>query len=78
MGEVVHLRPADDVVAGLRYIADELESLPFKVPNATIIAGEEVYHLGRCGKEAMGIPEAVFNMNFGIHKLMSIATENED
>lgn len=51
----------------LRNIADDM---PEDITDATLIMGGEVYHLGTVDN-AISAQEAIWNMTFGIHKLMT-------
>ena len=69
MGDVVQIKGCLDAARALRNIADQIES--GELPNeATVVCGTEVFHAGQVD-DARAATDAVFNLNFGIQKLMS-------
>lgn len=67
----VLLRPHTDIQATLRRIADECTE---DVEDCTLIIGENIYHLGTAN-DAQAAQEAIWNMTYGINKLMNGAVQ---
>jgi hypothetical protein len=70
MSNVFQIKPCAVPQIALRNIADGMDSGEFCAENVTIIAGTEVFHCG-CVDDARAAMEAVWNMTYGIHKLMN-------
>ncbi len=70
MGEVIHIRPNQDIPTALRNIADSVEEGNLNGDDCTLIIGMDVFHIG-AADDAESAANAVFNMNFGIQKLMA-------
>lgn len=73
MSNVTMIKSSMDVAATLRSIADNIDSGEYSSDSCTIILGSDVFHAG-CVSDQQAASDAVFNMTFGIHKLMK-ATE---
>ena len=73
-GNVVHIVGNLDVPATLRRIASEIESDPDpQKHHATLIINDTVYHMGTVD-HARAAEQAVWNMTYGIHKIMGVVT----
>lgn len=72
MGAVVPIAGKMHAPTGLRDIANGIEEGRFSGDSVTVIAGTDVFHLG-CLNDAQAAQEAIWNMTFGIHKLMNSA-----
>ena len=59
----------------LREIADRMESGDIIDTEATLVTGQEIYHCG--GPDEGSAGRAIFNLQFGIHKMMNAATDGE-
>lgn len=70
MSNVVQLIPCANTVLALRNIADMIERGDIPDGQATVIIGSEVFHTG-CVDNAEAATEAIWNMTYGTHKLMS-------
>lgn len=55
-------------LAGLRAIADQIESGQIDCDRVTLVIGSEVFHLGT--DDAHAAQAAVFDLNVGLHKMM--------
>ncbi|MDP2346757.1 MAG: hypothetical protein Q8N34_03420 [Gammaproteobacteria bacterium] len=63
-----------NVPGTLRSIADEIESSPeLQGHSVTLILNDRVYHMGTVD-DARASEQAVWNMTFGIHKLLGVVT----
>lgn len=60
-----------NVVAGLREIADQIESGEVKAQNITLVTDREVFHLGDVS-DLVSIKNAVFNLTMGVHSLNQV------
>lgn len=60
----------------LRVIAADIESGRIKPKDCTIVMGTEVYHLGAVHPDQMAV-NAVWNLNYALHKIMGMALSNE-
>lgn len=74
MKNVVQLKPCANASVALRNIADQLDSGELDVDEVTVIAGTEIFQCGQYD-EAKAVEGAVFNMTFGIHKIMNATTD---
>lgn len=72
--KVVALHPCADIVTGLRNIIDGIERGDYEMGGATctIVMGTNVFHLGDIRND-IGVTNAVWNLNMGLHKLMLAA-----
>lgn len=70
MSNVMQIKPCANASKALRNIADMLDSGELDVDEVTVIAGTEIF---QCGifDDAKAAEGAIFNMTFGIHKLMN-------
>ena len=66
---VIMIKPCAHPPTALRNIADAMESGEFTMQDVTVIAGTEVFHCGQVD-DAKAATEAVWNMVYGISKLM--------
>ena len=73
MGDVLQIKPCANVALALRNIADSIDAGDINGESCTLILGADVFYLGEFddGKAAVG---AIWDMTYGIHKLMSAAT----
>lgn len=76
MTNVVQLFPTADAPTVLRSIASGIENGEYPETDCTVILGSRIFHAGTVddGEAAM---EAVWNMTYGIHKLMFTALAAE-
>ena len=72
--KIIQLNPEGlNPALGLRNIADQYEAGEFgRNTPVTLVIGREVFHLGTHGDTEAAL-QAVFDMNFGIHKMMNAA-----
>jgi hypothetical protein len=70
MLKIVPIKPSNDVVEGLKNIIDGIENGSIAKDNCTVITGGEIFHLGTAN-DSQAASDAVFNMTYGIHRLMS-------
>lgn len=71
------LKPCGNAVLALRNIADQIESGEINAEECTVIVGAEVYHCGQ-HNDTIAVTNAVFNMVFGISKIMIAANGGSD
>lgn len=69
MSNVIQLKPCADVATGLRNMAEEFDSGERDGQECTLIAGLDVYHFG-CVDDEEAVSNAIFNLTFGLQKLM--------
>jgi hypothetical protein len=69
MSNVIQLRPNLNIPTALRNIADSVENGALEGDDCTLILGLDVFHLGNATDENAA-PNAIFNMTYGIQKLM--------
>lgn len=69
MGSVITLRPCQNVVTGLRAIADEIERGDLLHDRLTIVAGDAVYHVGALN-DCQAAKDAVFDLNIALSRIM--------
>ena len=74
MSNVIQLFPLMDIANGLRAIADNIDDS--ECESCTVVLGTEVYHLGTID-DITAASNAIWDMTYGIHKLMSAALEQE-
>lgn len=72
MGKVVNLKPVNDAPAMLRRVADRMERGEISREDGTLIVDGDVYHFGEMDDETAA-QAAIFNMNYGIAKLIAAA-----
>lgn len=77
MSNIVQFKPCANLAVALRNIADQIESGEMACEEMTIICPPDVFHLGVID-DGQAAEHAIFNMNYGIHKLMKAATDAED
>lgn len=77
MGEVLQLKPCVNVVTALRNIADGIESGELEADSITLISPPDIYHLG-VFDDGAAAQDAIFNMTYGIHKMMNAAMDEVD
>lgn len=74
MAEIINLyRSAPDM---LRRIADLMESSEIIDDECTLVTGQEIWHCG--GSDNLVAARAVFNLQFGIHKMMTAAVGDDE
>lgn len=72
MAEIVKLyRSAPEM---LRSIADAMDDGWISDDECTLVTGQEIYHCG--GSDNLVAARAVFNLQFGISKMMAAALED--
>lgn len=69
MSNVYPITASSDTVGILRWLADEIEAGNIESRDVTVIAGAEIFHCGHVD-EARLAESAVFNMVFGLSKMM--------
>lgn len=74
--KITHIKPCANVAQGLRNIADDIEQGLYEIDDITLCGSGHVFHLGQVD-DRRAAANAVFNMNYGIHKLMSAAVNSE-
>jgi len=77
MGDVIHLRPYQDVVQGLKNIIEDIESGALDIDEMTLIGVPYIFHLGP-GTDETAAADAVFNMTYGLHAMMRPIFEDDD
>ena len=70
MFNVIPIKDSIDIPKALRSIADSVESGDFLGETCTVVLDTEVFHLG-CVHDEQAARDAVWNLSYGIHKLMS-------
>ena len=68
---VIELFPSGNIAQSLRNIADQIESGEIHCKNCTLIANLFVYQLGEGRDDREASATAIFNMTYGIHRLMA-------
>ena len=76
MGDVSMITPSADAAGSLRRIADEIDSGVYSANDWTVVGAGRVFHFGQVSDERAA-EGAVFNMTFGIHKLMQAAVRED-
>lgn len=76
MSNVIQIKPCCDPVATLREIADKIDRGEFEQGDWTIIGSGHIFHAGQVNDERAA-EAAIFNMNFGIHKVMYAVVREE-
>lgn len=81
MSNVVELRPDNfpyhDVVKSLRKLADQIENGEIDSSSMTCSDGEGVWHFGELN-DSLAAVNAIWNLNFAIHFLMTMASKARD
>jgi hypothetical protein len=77
MDNVIQLNPSINASQTLRNIADRMDSGEIEASECTVIAGTDIFHCGAIN-DARAAESDVFNMTFGIHKLMKMCNTAED
>jgi len=79
MDNIFHINSNWSAPEALRNIADAIEQGEYEDNEATVIIGTDVFHVGQ-SDDAKAAENAVWNMTFGIHKLMNMAVKvgNDD
>lgn len=67
--KIHQIKPCANAPQALRNIADKMDSGEFDIDNVTIIAGTDVFQCGEFD-EGRAVENAIFNLTFGIQKLM--------
>ena len=76
--KVVMLRPMMDVPTGLRNIADAIEAGEYDYfTDCTVVLGTNIFSLGEVDDSRAAV-NAVWDMTYGIHKLMAMGLTGED
>jgi len=74
LSNIIHLFPGNNIVSGLRSLADSAENGELDEDIATIVIGKDVYLLGEVDEEYAGAL-AVFYLNIGIKTMLSVTDE---
>lgn len=73
---VFQLNPSADTRTALRDLANSIDDGEYRDDEGcTIIFGGKIFHFGSKNHE-LGVLEAIWNMNYGIHWLMKAATSD--
>lgn len=70
--KVCQIKPCANASQALRNIADQMDRGEVDIDNVTIVAGSEVFQCGDFD-DIRAVENAVWNLTFGIHKLMQPA-----
>lgn len=76
MSNIIEMFPSSNIADTLRDIADKIDSDELEFENITLIGGTEVFQIGDVNDEDAA-ENAIFNMNVGIHKLMTAIFRSE-
>ena len=74
---VIELFKRVSVQDALRAIADGIDAGEFDGSECTLILGYDVFHIGT-DKDDQAAANAVFDMQYGIHKLMAATLESDE
>ena len=74
MNNVIYIRKCQNAPIALRELADRIESGAAGSQNVTVINTPDVYHFG-AGSDEQAALEALFNLNYAIHKMMNATME---
>lgn len=77
MTPVTKIKPSLDVAASLRAIADDIDKGEITGDSVTVIADLNLYHFG-CVSDERAAADALFNCQYLIHRLMSVAASEVD
>ena len=72
MSNVSQIKASANAPTALRNIADQIESGELGDTEATVVVGSDVFHVG-CVDSGEAAGNAVWNMTYGIHKLIDMA-----
>ena len=75
--KVIQLFPSGDIPETLRNIADGVESGEFECTGCTVILGTDIFQIGAPTLEKAA-EQSIWDMTFGIHKLMKEALSYND
>jgi hypothetical protein len=70
MSNIVLIADNINVARVLRNIADDIDKGRYKGKTATLVLDDEVFHMGTINDE-FSARDAMWDLNYGIHKLMS-------
>jgi len=73
----MQIKPCVNASKALRNIADRLDSGDLDADEVTVIVGTEIFQCGQFDA-AKAVEGAIFNMTFGIHKLMNATMKASD
>lgn len=76
MNKVIPIKNSINMPGTLRRIARLIDIGEIETDSVTVIAGTEVFNAGIVNDEK-SIERAIFDMNFGIHKIMTAAVEGD-
>jgi hypothetical protein len=76
MNNVVFSKDNVSIQQCLRNIADSLDEGEYEADSATLVLGTGVFHMGTI-KNEVAVRDAVWNLNYAIHKLMAPCFEDE-
>jgi len=75
--KVIHIFGYIPAPEALRKIADAMEAGKYDDKEATLVVGDQIFHAGMVDDERAS-EQAIFNLTFGIHKLMNpVVSEDE-
>ena len=77
MSKVINLFTENDVPTNLRNIADSIERGDLPGDGATLIIETDIFYLGNV-PDHQAAANAIFDMNFGVHKLMNAVIEGTE
>lgn len=73
VNNVVPIKQSIAIAETLRSIADAIDSGEYPATSATLVLDSLVFHMGPVSEQA-AIQDAIWNMTFGIHKIMGMVT----
>lgn len=77
MAEIIQLKPLANIPEALRKLADKIESGELEIDELTWVAPPYVGHLGSVNNH-QSATSAVFNMTYGIQKMIDAVLRAED
>jgi len=77
MTNITTLKPLTNIPDSLRSIADEIESGLYDADSCTLILGVDIFHLGTFHDDDAGV-KSIWDMTYGIHKLMARAVDEHE
>ncbi len=76
MENVSQIKPCANPQTALRNIADGMDAGSISTDNVTVVAGIKVFQCGDFD-ESRAVENAIYNLNYAIHKLMNAAVSEE-
>jgi len=77
MSKIVQIKPNTNIPDSLRQIADDYDDGSAVGKSCTLILGVDIFHLGTFD-DADAAVLAIWDMTYGIHKLMKKALAEDD